>query len=88
MAMLTLMVSTVMHSTRHSETAPSASAAATTSVKREDATGALWPLKPVALDNRFMAKEILAHAVESPALRGNLAGLAGEIAAEPREENG
>jgi hypothetical protein len=57
-AMLALMVSTVMPMTRHSETAPSASAAATASIRRDDATGALWLLKPAAPDDRFMANKI------------------------------
>ena len=57
--MLVLVASTVKHSTRHSETAPSASAAATASIRRDDATGVLWQLKPAAPDKRFMAKLIL-----------------------------
>jgi hypothetical protein len=46
---------TVMVTTRHSDSAPNASEAATTSINRGDATGALWPLKPVAPGDRIMA---------------------------------
>jgi hypothetical protein len=51
--MAALVASTV---TKHSDTAANASVAATASIKRDDATGVLWPLKPAAPDNRFMAK--------------------------------
>jgi hypothetical protein len=79
--MLALVASTVMHSTRHSETAPSASAAATASSRPDDATGALRPLKPAAADNRFMAKRILLRAKRITCVSRNLAGITGEIAA-------
>jgi hypothetical protein len=56
MAMLTLMDSTVMPTITHK---PSTSVAATASIRRDDARGKLWPLKPVAPDSGVMVKEIL-----------------------------
>lgn len=46
---------TVMVTIRHSDNALSASEATTASINRWDATGALWPLKPVAPGERIMA---------------------------------
>jgi hypothetical protein len=47
--------STVTVTTRHNESAPSASEAATASISREEATGALRLPKPAAAGERVMA---------------------------------
>jgi len=65
---------------RHSDSTLSASEAATASINRGDATGALWLLKPVAPGDRIMVS-ILACAGESPATEANLPNIAGKIAA-------
>jgi hypothetical protein len=65
-AIETLIESTVRLTITHSDNAPIASAAATASASREDATGAERPLKPAPPGDRFMA-EILKAAGESPA---------------------
>ena len=68
--------------TRHSDTAASASVAATASIRRDDATGALWALKPATRDNRFMVeKNPPARQANHLCVRGHLAGITGEIAA-------
>ena len=56
MAMLTLIENTVRVTIKQSESAPIASAAATASCNREEATGAERPLKPIAPDDRIMAE--------------------------------
>src|SRR5579871_916681 len=55
-AMPALIDSAVRATTRHSENALSASDAATASINRVDATGALWPPKPVAPYDRVMVR--------------------------------
>ena len=62
--MLTLIENTVRVTIRHSDNEPIASAAATASINRDEATGAQWPLKPAAPDERFMA--------EYPLMRGRI----------------
>ena len=52
---------TVMVTTRHSDSAPNASEAATTSINRGDATGALWLLKPAAPGDRIIAVNPCMH---------------------------
>jgi len=54
-AMLTLIDITVSATIRHSESEPIASEAATALVNRDEATGAAWPSKPAARDDRIMA---------------------------------
>jgi hypothetical protein len=54
--MLTLIESTVSATIRHSDSEPSASAAATASIKRGEAAGALRPPKPVAPGDRIMVE--------------------------------
>ena len=51
-----LIESTVMMTTRHSDSPPIASEAATTSCNRDEATGAERPSKPAAPDDRLMAE--------------------------------
>jgi hypothetical protein len=63
-AMLTLIEKTVRVTIRHSDSEPIASAVATASVSREEATGAEWLSKPPAPDDRIMA-EFLRCASES-----------------------
>jgi hypothetical protein len=63
-AMLTLIENTVRVTIRHSDSEPIASAAATASISRDEATGAAWPSKPPAPDDRIMA-EFLRCASES-----------------------
>jgi hypothetical protein len=63
-AMLTLIENTVRVTIRHSDSDPIASAAATASISRDEATGAAWPSKPPAPDDRIMA-EFLRCASES-----------------------
>src|SRR6202142_1195415 len=55
-AMLTLIENTVRVTIRHSDSEPIASVAATASISRDEATGAAWPLKPPAPDDRIMAE--------------------------------
>jgi hypothetical protein len=64
-AMLTLIESTVRVTIRHSDNAPIASVAATASFRRDEATGAVRPLKPQAPDDLIMVG-ILQCAGESP----------------------
>jgi len=66
-AMLTLIDSTVSATIRHSESEPIASEAATALVNRDEATGAAWPSKPAARDDRIMAGKSSKIADESPA---------------------
>jgi hypothetical protein len=73
---------TVSATTRHSETAQTASEAVTALVNRVEATGAPWPENPVAPGDRVMAG--------GPHVRGRitatakkLARSAGNIAANP-----
>ena len=66
-AMLTLIENTVRVTIRHSDNEPIASAAATASIIRDEATGAEWPSKPPAPDDRIMA-EFLRYASESLAM--------------------
>jgi hypothetical protein len=79
-AMLTLIENTVSVTIRHSDNEPIASAAATASISRDEATGAEWPAKPPAPDDRVMA-EFLRCASESLATQQGLAAIAGNIAA-------
>ena len=65
-AMAILVESTVRVTIRHSDTAPSASEAATAWVSPDEATSAARPSKPAASGDRVMA-EILECAGESPA---------------------
>ena len=69
-----------MVTTRHSDNALSASEAATASINRWDATGALWPLKPVAPGNRIMAVNPYTRA-NHPLTEANFSEVAGKIAA-------
>jgi hypothetical protein len=55
-AMLTLIENTVRVTISDNDSAPIASEAATASVSRDEATGAEWPLKPAAPDDRIMAE--------------------------------
>jgi hypothetical protein len=80
-AMLTLIESAVRVTIRHSDNEPIASEAATASVSRDEATGAVGLSKP-APDDRIMA--------ENPSMRGritrriqNYPGIAGNFAAAP-----
>jgi hypothetical protein len=57
---------TVMVTTRHSDSAPNASEAATTSINRGEATGALWPLNPVAPGDRIVIMAV------NPCTRGRI----------------
>jgi hypothetical protein len=66
-AMLTLIDITVRATIRHSESEPIAREAATALVNRDEATGAAWPSKPAARDDRIMAGKSLKVAGESPA---------------------
>jgi hypothetical protein len=63
-AMLTLIENTVRVTIRHSDSEPIASAAATASISRDEATGADWLSKPAVPDDRIMA-EFLRCASES-----------------------
>jgi hypothetical protein len=63
-AMLTLIENTVRVTIRHSDSEPIASAAATASISRDEATGADWLSKPPMPDDRIMA-EFLRCASES-----------------------
>jgi hypothetical protein len=63
--MLALIEITVSATIRHSETEPIASVATTASVSRWEATGALWPTKPLTLCDRFMVGNSLPTS-ESP----------------------
>ncbi len=54
--MLALIESAAITTARQSENAPKASDAATASINRDEATLALWPLKPCAPVNRVMAE--------------------------------
>ena len=63
-AMLTLIENTVRVTIRHSDSEPIASAVATASISRDEATGTEWPSKPPAPDDRIMA-EFLRCASES-----------------------
>src|ERR1700679_1294351 len=65
-AMLTLIENTVRVTIRHSDSEPIASAVATASISRDEATGAERLSKPPAPDDRIMA-EFLRCAGESPA---------------------
>ena len=65
-AVATLIESTVRVTTRHNDNAPIASVAATASFRRDEATGAVRPLKPQAPDDLIMVG-ILQCAGESPA---------------------
>jgi hypothetical protein len=56
-----LIENTVMVTTSHSDSAPNASEAATTSINRADATGALWLLKPTARGDRIIAVNPCTH---------------------------
>jgi hypothetical protein len=64
--MLTLIENTVRVTITHSDAEPIASAVATASISRDEATGAEWLSKPPAPDDRIMA-EFLRCASESPA---------------------
>ena len=68
--MLAFIESAAITTARHSENALSASDAATASIKRVEATLALWPVKPCAPDERIMAGQSLVAAGESPARLG------------------
>lgn len=72
--------STVSVTAKHSDKAPIASVAAIALVNREDATGAGRPEKPTVPDDRIMV-QFLQDAGESPAMSGNFAESAGNIAA-------
>ena len=63
-AMLTLIENTVRVTIRHSDSEPIASAVATASISRDEATGAEWLSKPPAPGDRIMA-EFLRCASES-----------------------
>jgi hypothetical protein len=63
-AMLTLIDSTVRATIRHNDNEPIASEAATASINRDDATGAVRPLKPTAPGDRVMAG--------NPSMRGRI----------------
>jgi hypothetical protein len=79
-AMLTLIENTVRVTIRHSDSEPIASAVATASISRDEATGAEWPSKPPAPDDRIMA-EFLRCASESlatPVTRRNRRQYCGE----------
>src|ERR1700722_13949413 len=69
--MLTLIENTVRVTIRHSDSEPIASAVATASISRGEATGTEWPSKPPAPDDRIMA-EFLRCASESLATPENL----------------
>src|ERR1700722_8051263 len=84
--MLTLIENTVRLTIRHSDSEPIASAAATASISRDEATGAEWLSKPAAPDDRFMA-EFLRCAGESPATR-NISQESLAILRRPAFENG
>ena len=57
--MLTLIDSTVSATIPHSDSEAIASEAATALIRREEATGAAWPSKPVARGDRSMAGKSL-----------------------------
>jgi hypothetical protein len=82
MAMATLIESTVRVTTRHSDSEPIASEAATASFNRDDATGAEGLSKPVAPGDRIMA-EILQCAGRITRRTQDYPGIAGNIAAVP-----
>ena len=65
-AMATLIETSVRVTTRQSDSEPIASEAATASISRDEATGAVRPLKPGAPGDRIMVG-ILQYAGESPA---------------------
>ena len=71
--------SAVNATTRHNENAPSASEAATASINREEATGALRPPKPAAACERVMAG--FPGRLTHPRIAKTLAIIAGKIAA-------
>ena len=66
MAIVTSVESAVIVAIRHSDTAPIASAAAPAWVRRDEAAGVQWPVKPDAPGDLFMLK-ILRPASESVA---------------------
>jgi len=69
-AMATLIESTVRVTTRHSDNAPIASVAATASLRRDEATGAVRPLKPQAPDDPGMVRIPLMRGRITPATLG------------------
>jgi hypothetical protein len=80
-AMLTLIENTVRVTIRHSDSEPIARAVATASISRDEATGAEWPSKPPAPDDRIMA-EFLRCASESlatPEIRRNRRQFCGKV---------
>ncbi len=84
-AMETLIESIVRVTIRHSDNAPIASEAATASVNRDEATGALRPLKPAVPGDRIMVRD--------PSTRGqithnhqNIAGITGNIGARKSQK--
>ena len=79
--MLTLIENTVRVTIRHSDSEPIARVVATASISRDEATGAEWPSKPPAPDDRIMA-EFLRCASESlatPEIRRNRRQFCGEV---------
>jgi hypothetical protein len=85
MAMVTSVESTVRTTIRHNDNAPIASEATTARVRRDDATGAAKPSKPVAPGDRTIPKSLIARAnhLQRPT---NLATIAGNIAAVPPQK--
>jgi len=77
--------SAVNVTTRHNESAPSASEAATASINREEATGALRPPKPAALGERIMAE--IPGRLNHPRIAETLAIIAGKIAATSAQDS-
>jgi hypothetical protein len=79
--MPTLIDSTVTATIRHSDSEPIASAAATASVNRDEAAGALRPLKPAAPGDRVMVQILQSAGRITRSVKANLAILAGNNAA-------
>jgi hypothetical protein len=86
MAMLALSESAAIATARQSENALKASDATTASINRGEATLALWPLKPCALEERIMAAKIPGGCGRiTRNVAGTVAFPAGNIAAVPRQ---
>ena len=80
-AMLTLIENTVRVTIRHSDSEPIARAVATASISRDEATGAEWPSKPPAPDDRIMAEFLrcASKSLATPEIRRNRWQFCGEV---------
>src|ERR1700712_2446654 len=76
--MLTLIDITVRRTIRHRGSEPIASEAATALVIRDEATGAAWPSKPAARDDRIMAGKSFGTRANHPR-QPLFTGIAGNI---------